>query len=67
MAVTTTLKLPEVLKARIAASAQASGMSPHVFMPEALEAQARLAKCGKLLSLMQLLLLPRWVQAVCFM
>lgn len=44
MAATTTLKLPEELKARIAASAQASGMSPHAFMLAALEAQARLAE-----------------------
>jgi predicted transcriptional regulator len=44
MAVTTTLKLPEELKARIASAAQASGKSPHAFMLEALEAQARLAE-----------------------
>lgn len=44
MAATTTLKLPEELKARIASSAQASGKSPHAFMLEALEAQARLAE-----------------------
>jgi len=44
MASTTTLKLPEELKARIAATAQASGKSPHAFMLEALEAQARLAE-----------------------
>lgn len=44
MAATTTLKLPEELKARIASAAQASGKSPHAFMVEALEAQARLAE-----------------------
>lgn len=44
MAATTTLKLPEELKARIASAAQASGKSPHAFMLEALEAQARLAE-----------------------
>ena len=44
MAATTTLKLPEELKARIASAAQASGKSPHAFMIEALEAQARLAE-----------------------
>ena len=44
MAVTTTLKLPEELKARIASAALASGKSPHAFMLEALEAQARLAE-----------------------
>ena len=44
MASTTTLKLPEKLKARIAAAAQATGKSPHAFMIEALEAQARLAE-----------------------
>lgn len=44
MAATTTLKLPEELKARIASAAQSSGKSPHAFMLEALEAQARLAE-----------------------
>lgn len=44
MAATTTLKLPEELKARIASAAQASGKSPHAFMVEALEAQTRLAE-----------------------
>ena len=44
MAATTTLKLPEELKTRIAFAAQASGRSPHAFMIEALEAQARLAE-----------------------
>lgn len=44
MAATTTLKLPEELKARIAAVAQATGRTPHAFMIEALEVQARLAE-----------------------
>ncbi len=44
MAATTTLKLPEELKARIAAAAQATGKTPHAFMIEALEVQARLAE-----------------------
>lgn len=44
MAATTTLKLTEELKERIAECAQASGMSPHAFMLGALEAQARLAE-----------------------
>jgi len=44
MAATTTLKLPEELKARIASAAQASGKSSHAFMVEALETQARLAE-----------------------
>lgn len=37
MAVTTTLKLPENLKARIARLAKATGRSPHNLMIEALE------------------------------
>jgi predicted transcriptional regulator len=37
MAVTTTLKLPEELKARIAPLAEAEGKSPHAWMIEALE------------------------------
>lgn len=44
MAATTTLKLPDELKVRITSAAQASGKSPHAFMIEALEAQARLAE-----------------------
>lgn len=39
MAVTTTLKLPEELKARIAPLAEATGKSPHAWMIEALEAR----------------------------
>jgi len=37
MAVTTTLKLPEKLKARIAPLAEACGKSPHAWRVEALE------------------------------
>ncbi|MEQ1593149.1 MAG: hypothetical protein ABL892_12290 [Thiobacillaceae bacterium] len=37
MAVTTTLKLPEKLKARIAPLAEVAGKSPHAWMIEALE------------------------------
>lgn len=37
MAVTTTLKLPEQLKTRIAPLAEAEGKSPHAWMIEALE------------------------------
>jgi predicted transcriptional regulator len=40
MASTTTLKLPEELKARIAELAAAEGKSPHAFMVDALEQQA---------------------------
>jgi predicted transcriptional regulator len=44
MASTTTLKLSDELKSRIASVAQASDKSPHAFMVEALEAQAHLAE-----------------------
>jgi len=44
MAATTTLKLPEKLKARIVSAAQKSGKTPHAFMIDALELQARLAE-----------------------
>ncbi|MDP3421425.1 MAG: hypothetical protein Q8R61_10785 [Thiobacillus sp.] len=37
MAATTTLKLPEPLKARIAPLAEAAGKSPHAWMIDALE------------------------------
>jgi predicted transcriptional regulator len=37
MAATTTLKLPESLKARIAPLAEAAGKSPHAWMIDALE------------------------------
>lgn len=42
MAVTTTLKLPEELKVRIASVAEAAGKSPHAYMIEALAAHAAL-------------------------
>lgn len=41
---TTTLKLPAPLKARIAPLAQAVGKTPHAWMIDALEAQAVLAE-----------------------
>ncbi len=44
MVATTTLKLSEELKFRIASVAQASGRTPHAFMVEALDIQARLAE-----------------------
>ena len=44
---TTTLKLPEELKARIAAVAADAGKSPHAFMVEALAAQTALAERRK--------------------
>lgn len=40
MSTSTTLKLPEPLKARIAKLAEAAGRTPHAFMIEALEAHA---------------------------
>lgn len=43
MAVTTTLKLPEDLKDRIAPLAAAQGKSPHAWMVDALQAQVALA------------------------
>ena len=42
MASTTTLKLPEKLKARIAPLAKATAKTPHAWMIEALENQTRL-------------------------
>jgi predicted transcriptional regulator len=42
MAATTTLKLPEELKARIASAAQSSGKAPHALMIDALSAQMTL-------------------------
>ncbi len=39
MAAATTLKLPEPLKARINAAAEAAGKTPHAFMIEALAEQ----------------------------
>ncbi len=44
MTATTTLKLPDELKARIAAVAQQSGKSPHAFMVEALQLHTELAE-----------------------
>ncbi|HVC12424.1 MAG TPA: CopG family transcriptional regulator [Burkholderiales bacterium] len=41
MAATTTLKLPEALKAQVAQLAEAAGQSPHAWMLEAIEAQAK--------------------------
>ena len=41
---TTTLKLPEELKERIASAAEAAGKSPHAFMLEAIAAQTALAE-----------------------
>ena len=40
----TTLKLPEALKTRLIALAQAEGKSPHAYMIEALEEQASRAE-----------------------
>ena len=42
MASTTTLKLPEELKARIVAAAQATGKAPHALMIDALSTQMTL-------------------------
>ncbi len=44
MTSSTTLKLPEELKARIAPLAEAGGKTPHAWMVEALEAHAALAE-----------------------
>ena len=44
MTATTTLKLPEPLKARIAPLAEAAGKTPHAWMVDALEAQVALAE-----------------------
>lgn len=44
MTATTTLKLPDDLKARIAAAAEQLGKSPHAFMVEALQMQTELAE-----------------------
>jgi predicted transcriptional regulator len=41
---TTTLKLPDALKSRIANAAEAAGKSSHAFMVEALQAQTELAE-----------------------
>jgi predicted transcriptional regulator len=44
MATSTTLKLPEDLKSRIASAAAASGKTAHAWMVEAIEAQTSLAE-----------------------
>lgn len=44
MTATTTLKLPDDLKARIARVAESTGKSSHAFMLEVLQAQADLAE-----------------------
>jgi predicted transcriptional regulator len=44
MSATTTLKLPDPLKARIAPLAEAAGKTPHAWMVDALEAQVALAE-----------------------
>jgi predicted transcriptional regulator len=44
MTATTTLKLPDPLKARIAPLAEAVGKTPHAWMVDALEAQVALAE-----------------------
>jgi predicted transcriptional regulator len=44
MTSTTTLKLPDELKLRVAEAAESAGKSPHAFMLEAIEAQTRLAE-----------------------
>jgi len=44
MSVTTTLKLPDALKSRIAPLAQADGKTAHAWMVSALELQATLAE-----------------------
>lgn len=42
MAASTTLKLPDDLKARIVSAAEAAGKTPHAYMIDALAAQAAL-------------------------
>lgn len=44
MSATTTLKLPDDLKARIAVVAEQTGKTPHAFMVEALQMQTGLAE-----------------------
>lgn len=44
MSATTTLKLPDDLKARIAVVAEQTGKTPHAFMVEALQMQTELAE-----------------------
>lgn len=43
MAISTTLKLPETLKEQVAQLADEAGKSPHAWMVEAIEAQAKQA------------------------
>lgn len=47
MPATTTLKLPESLKKRIAPLADSAGKTPHAWMVEAIETQAMLAEKRK--------------------
>jgi predicted transcriptional regulator len=47
MPASTTLKLPETLKERIAPLAKAAGKTPHAWMVEAIETQANLAEMRK--------------------
>lgn len=42
MPVSTTLKLPDELKSRVADAAEAAGKTPHAFMVEAIELQTAL-------------------------
>lgn len=44
---TTTLKLPDELKERVASVVDGTGKSPHAFMVEAIEEQTRLAEQRK--------------------
>jgi len=48
MAASTTLKLPERLKQRIAPLAKSAGKTPHAWMVEALEAHTALAERRKI-------------------
>lgn len=47
MAASTTVKLPESLKQRIAPLAKAAGKTPHAWMVDAIETQANLAERRK--------------------
>jgi predicted transcriptional regulator len=44
MAVATSLKLPEDLKARVDAAAEAAGKTPHAFMVDAIESETTRAE-----------------------
>ena len=44
MPVSTTLKLPEKLKSRVAHAAKVAGKTPHAFMVEAIELQTALSE-----------------------